>query len=259
VAQIRWVAHEIAWVEIGVRDLDRSLELYSGLLGFPHQVHGDGRRVAELDGGAGVVRLVEIGPTGRPDSWIPDNRQLGIRHFGMKVAEIDPWADRLSAAGFVPYLGPFDAFGGVRILFFTDPDGACLELVQGYVQHNDLWSAALARREVDGDRGWDGTPRFDHIAITVPDIDEAVRTYSHGLGFGGIGRLVRDEDPTGFLITNLRAGDRTTLEMFSFEDPVSDRPGAGHPDQLGLRAIGIRGDGPDLPPLGPGTVPLRTA
>jgi catechol 2,3-dioxygenase-like lactoylglutathione lyase family enzyme len=144
----------------------------------------------------------------------------------------------------------------VRIAFFADPDGGCLELVQGYVQHNNLWSAELARREVDGDRDWDGTPRFDHVAITVPDIAEAMRFYSDGLGFGGIGQLVRDGDENGFLITNLRAGDTTTLEVFSFDTPTSDRPGTGETDRLGLRAIRIRGTGPQPPEAGPGDVPL---
>ena len=256
-AQIRRV---LTYVEIGVADLGRAEEFYSGLLGFPvakTTVDTDGHRVVSLGTGPAVVRLIEVGPAGLASGWEPDNRQRGIRHFGMKVAGIDTWASRLAAAGVAFDLEPFDAFGGVQIAFFRDPDGACLELVQGYVQHNNLWSAELAQQEVDADRGWDGTPRFDHVAITVPDLDSALAVYAGRLGFGGIGQLIRpDDDPErGFLITNLRAGSATTLEVFTFDQPVFPCPGVGEPERLGLRAIGIRGLAADE--LAPGDVPLR--
>lgn len=245
-------------VEIGVVNLDRAGEFYSGLLGFETKettVDTEGHRVALLDAGPGALRLVEVGVDGRESDWTADDQQCGIRHCGMKVADIDAWAARLRAAG-VPFaLEPFDAFGDVRIAFFFDPDGAYLELVQGYVQHNDLWSADLAQQEVERDNGWDGTPRFDHVAITVPDLTEALEFYSDRLGFGGIGQLVQPDDERGFLITNLRAG-AGTVEVFTFGEPTFRRTGVGEPDRLGLRAIGLRGV--DTGPVGPGDVPLTT-
>lgn len=247
----------MTYVELGVSDLERSLELYSGLLGFPVRsstVDSVGHRVTVLGSGSGGLRLVEVGPGGRPSEWDANDLQCGIRHFGMKVADIDAWAGQLKAAG-VPFaLDPFDAFGGVRIAFFFDPDGAYLELVHGYVQHNNLWSAELAQQEVDGDRDWDGAPRFDHVAVTVPDLDEALEVYTR-LGFAGVGQLVRPDDERGFLITNLRAG-AGILEVFTFDEPTFRRDGGAEPDRLGLRAIGLRGvDGDEL---GPGDVPLRS-
>lgn len=243
-------------IEIGVSHLDRSVEFYSGL-GFPvtsSTVDSDGHAVAVLGPGPAVLRLVEIGPDGRRSEWDADDVQCGIRHFGMKVADVDAWSSRLKAAG-VPFeLEPFDAFGDVRIAFFFDPDGAYLEFVQGYVQHNNLWSASLAQQEVDGDQDWDGAPRFDHVAITVPDLDEALACYGDRLGFGGIGQLVQPADERGFLITNLRAGPTTTLEMFTFEAPTVRRTGKREPDRLGLRAIGVRGV--DVDQFGAGDVPL---
>jgi catechol 2,3-dioxygenase-like lactoylglutathione lyase family enzyme len=233
----------MAFVELGVSELDRSLDLYSGQLGFAPgatTVDSAGHRVAVLGSGPAVLRLVEVGPGGRPTGWTPNNRQCGIRHFGMKVADTDAWAARLAGSG-VPFdMPPTDAVGGVRIAFFRDPDGACLEFVQGYVQHHNLWSAELAREEIDADRDWDGTPRFDHVAITVPDLDEALALYATRLGFGAVGQVVRPDDEHGFLITNLRAGT-ATLEIFSFTDPLSGVAGAGAPDLLGLRAIGLHG------------------
>jgi catechol 2,3-dioxygenase-like lactoylglutathione lyase family enzyme len=221
-------------VEIGVSNPDRSMEFYHGLLGLPD----DGR-----------VRLVEAD---RPNPWQADDLHCGIRHFGMKVADIDAWAARLTAAGVEFALKPVDAFGDVRIAFFFDPDGAYLELVQGYVRHNNLWSAELARQEIDGDRDWDGAPRFDHVAITVPDLAEALEFYT-GLGFGAVGQLVRPADERGFLITNLRGG-AGVLEIFSFGQPTRMPAGQG---DLGLRAIGVRG--PDAELTGPGGVTLRVS
>jgi catechol 2,3-dioxygenase-like lactoylglutathione lyase family enzyme len=248
----------ITHVELGVANLERSVEFYSRL-GFPVRstMDIDGRRVATLGPGPAVLRLVEVGPDGRPTEWSADDLQCGIRHFGMKVADVDAWASRLKAAG-VPFaMEPFDAFGDVRIAFFFDPDGAYLEFVQGYVRHNNLWSAELARQEVDGDRGWDGSPRFDHVAITVPDLDEALAFYRDRLGFGVIGQLVRPPDERGFLITNLRAGPTTTLEIFTFGAPTVRRGGVGEPDRLGLRSIGVRGV--DVDTIGAGDVPLSVS
>jgi catechol 2,3-dioxygenase-like lactoylglutathione lyase family enzyme len=246
-------------VELGVASLSRSLELYADLLGFPVQestVDSSGRAVAVLDCGPGTLRLLEVGDGGRPSDWDRDDLQCGIRHFGMKVADVDVWARRLRDAGVTFALDPFDAFGDVRIAFFFDPDGAYLELVQGYVRHNNLWSAELVQAEVDGDHGWDGSPRFDHVAVTVPDLDEALEHYSGRLGFRGVGQLVRPEEERGFLITNLRAG-AGTLEVFTFDRPTFRRTGPADPDRLGLRAIGVRGVLSDE--LGPGDVPLTAA
>ena len=249
----------MTYVELGVSNLGRSLELYSDLLGFPLRmstVDSAGRPMAVLGSGPAVLHLVEVGPGGRPSVWDANDLQCGIRHFGMKVADVDAWAGRLKAAGLSFALDPFDAFGGVRIAFFFDPDGAYLELVQGYVRHNNLWSAELAQQEVDGDRGWDGAPRFDHVAVTVPDLNEALELYTGRLGLGGVGQLVRPGEERGFLITNLRAG-AATLEVFTFDQPTFRRTGGAEPDRLGLRAIGVRGvDGTEL---GPGDVPLRGA
>lgn len=247
----------MSFLEIGVSDLGRAEEFYSGLLGFtPGEATTDaeGHAVKWLAGGK--LKLVEVGAEGQPSGWDRDDRQCGIRHFGMKVADVDTWAARLAAAGVEFARKPFDAFGGVRICFFFDPDGAYLEFVQGYVQHTNLWSAALARAELDDDAGWDGAPRFDHVAITAPDLDEALAYYRDELGFGGVGQLVRPDDERGFLITNLRAAAPATLEMFTFGAPTLRRDGVGEPDRLGLRAIGVHP--PVEPTVGPGDVPVRS-
>lgn len=255
----------MTYVEIGVTDLGRSEEFYGGLLDLPLGELGsdaDGRTVRTLRAGPAEVRLVEVGADGRENNWDRDDLQCGIRHFGLKVADIDGWAERLKAAG-VPFaLEPLDAFGGVRIAFFFDPDGAYLEFVQGYVQHNNLWSQELVDAEISADKGWDGAPRFDHIAVTVPDLDEALEYYRDELGLGVAGQLVRDDDPRGFLITNLRSlNGAGTLEVFTYGESTHRRDGVGEPDRIGLRRFGFdaKADAPAGGAIGPGDVPLVVA
>ncbi|HZC25823.1 MAG TPA: VOC family protein [Actinopolymorphaceae bacterium] len=255
----------MVYVEIGVSDLDRSEEFYAGLLGLPVESSGvdeAGRRVRWLgsdatDGGTGSVKLVELGSDARPTNWDRSDLQRGIRHFGLKVRGIDAHVDRLKNAGTDVVVDPFDAFGDVRIAFFFDPDGAYLEFVQGHVNHNNLWSAELAAQEKDAYQDWDGTPRFDHVAVTVPDLDEALGFYRDELDFGVVGQLVRDDDENGFLITNLRGG-AGTLEVFTYTPQTHGRDGIGEPDRLGLRSVGVRvgAAGTTGRVVGPGDVPL---
>jgi catechol 2,3-dioxygenase-like lactoylglutathione lyase family enzyme len=261
----------MSYVEIGVTELGRSEEFYAGLLGLmsvERSEDGAGRRVLWLGSGdapaAGQVVLVEIGVDARPTSWERDDLQRGIRHFGLKVRDIDAEAAKLADAGVEFTVTPFDAFGGVRIAFFFDPDGAYLEFVQGHVQHNNLWSEGLAAEEVAAYEHWDGTPRFDHVAVTVPDLDEALDVYRDQLGFGVVGQLVRPEDERGFLTTNLRAG-AGTLEVFTYGLPTHRREddalvdGTGADDRLGIRRVGVVvGTGAETGPLvGPGDVPIE--
>ncbi len=236
----------LSYVEIGVSDLDRSREFYSGLLELPEHTGGvtdqagtPGRQCLLGTPDFGVVRLVEVGPGGRPSGWERDDLQCGIRHFGLKVRGIDGWVERLRAAGVEFATEPFDAFGKVRIAFFFDPDGAYLELVDGYVHHTETWTPELAEAEVAGDADWDGRPRFDHVAVTVPDVDEALGFYRDRLGFGVVGRQVRPDDPRGYLITNLR-GESGTFEVFSYSVPTHARDSVGGADRLGIRAVGVR-------------------
>jgi catechol 2,3-dioxygenase-like lactoylglutathione lyase family enzyme len=250
----------MSYVEIGVSELARSQEFYGDLLGLSEgrtEQDSSGRTVSWLESHTGAVKLVDVGADGLPGAWQRDDLQCGIRHFGLKVKGIDAWADRLTKAGVEFAARPFDAFGGVRIAFFFDPDGSYLEFVEGYVQHNKLWSAELAQQEVDGDADWDGTPRFDHIAVTVPELDEALAFYRDRLDFGVVGQLVRPEDERGFLITNLRAGGGT-LEVFTYTEPTHRRESHDIANRLGIRAVGVRVDALAAGlATGPGDVPLE--
>jgi catechol 2,3-dioxygenase-like lactoylglutathione lyase family enzyme len=130
--------HGLDHVAITVRDLARALDFYRGILGFRLLGHLDfpndarGFTLAYLDTGRGVLELFSFNDAEtQPAGWSPDDIQAGLRHFALRVTGLDAIAEGLMAAG-VPFtVRPMDANGGVRIAFFTDPDGTLIELIEG--------------------------------------------------------------------------------------------------------------------------------
>lgn len=223
----------IAWPVIRVTDMERSLDFYRGVLGFracDHEPQGTGRPRQLLEA-EGLDLLLELEPRPEPAQWTNDDLQAGIRHVGLKVDDIERWAQRVRDAGARFTMEPRDAFGDVRITFFLDPDGAHLELVQGNVVYSHPHSPALVAAERQ--RPVPATPRFDHIAISVGDRDRTVELYRQGVGANIIGELRQEGEPRGFAITYMQAGP-AVLEIFSFDLPVSANP--WHP---GRRAPGL--------------------
>jgi catechol 2,3-dioxygenase-like lactoylglutathione lyase family enzyme len=88
-------------VEIGCRDLDRSLDFYQHLLGFQPfpDAPRPGDRTRLLSRGTVVLALAEVGAEGDQGGWVNDDLQSGIRHLGMKVADVDRQIKRLEDAG----------------------------------------------------------------------------------------------------------------------------------------------------------------
>ncbi|TCN38397.1 catechol-2,3-dioxygenase [Kribbella orskensis] len=206
-------------VEIGCRDLDRSLDFYQGLLGF--QPLPDAPRPADrsrlLSRGTVVLELVEVGAAGNQGGWVNDDLQGGIRHLGMKVAGVDRQLRRLEDAGVTVLSQPLDVLGDVRIAFFLDPDGARLEFIQGNLAYQRISSPELAAAEAA--QVADEEPRFDHVAVTVSDLPAALTFWRDRFGFEVIGDIRHHGDPRGFLMTYLQAG-QAVLEVFSFDQPI---------------------------------------
>lgn len=244
-------------VEIGCRDLDRSLDFYQGLLGFqplPDAPRPAGRS-RSLSHGTVVLDLVEAGSEANAGGWVNDDLQGGIRHFGMKVAAIDPQIERLQAAGVTVLSQPLDVLGDVRIAFFLDPDGARLEFVQGNLSYQQVAAPELAAAEAAQVAG--PGPRFDHVAVTVSDLDAALAFWRDRFGFEVIGNIRHHGDPRGFLMTYLQAG-QAVLEVFSFDQPIvpNDLSAAG-PAVVGPRRLYVDGPG-EQQLVAPDGVPVTT-
>jgi catechol 2,3-dioxygenase-like lactoylglutathione lyase family enzyme len=229
----------LEYVEIGVSDIGRCARWYEEMLG--------------LRPGGDAIRLVAAGDG--PSGWIDDNRQRGVRHIDFKVADVDAHAERLRRAGVEFTIEPMDATGDVRISFFFDPDGTLLELVGGAVQYHRTWSPQLAAADAAGLPGPHDPPRFDHVAVTVGDLDAALGFYRDRLGFEVVGQLFF-EDEQEFVITYLQGGENV-LELFSYGVPTLE-PWRMDGDRLGVRALGLAAD-PGVPARDPDGVRLARA
>lgn len=130
--------HGLDHVALTVSDLDRALAFYRGLLGFRVLGHLDfphdprGFTITYLDTGRGMIELFSFTQAStQPPGWQADDLQAGMRHLALRVTGLDSIAATLRDAG-VPFtMPPTDANGGVRIAFFTDPDGTLIELIEG--------------------------------------------------------------------------------------------------------------------------------
>ena len=151
---IRGIDH----LNIVVRDMERSLSFYTGLLGFTKtkEARLEGAWIDRIVGLAGVRAhaVFIVPPAGEPRIELleyqapvgasrPENSRantLGLRHFALRVEDIAGMTARLRAAG-VPVWGEptpvpsgvveFDAAGsGKTLVYFTDPDGVIVELAE---------------------------------------------------------------------------------------------------------------------------------
>jgi glyoxylase I family protein len=117
-------------VALTVTDLNASIEWYAAVLGFEELFREDGQQrracVMRFPGGGQQVGLVQFLPVEERGF---DPHRIGLDHLAFAVAtraELDAWAERLTAAG-VDHSGAIEVPPGV-ILNFKDPDGIALGL-----------------------------------------------------------------------------------------------------------------------------------
>jgi catechol 2,3-dioxygenase-like lactoylglutathione lyase family enzyme len=227
-------------VELGARSLERSRDFYTGLLGLPEvppPVPSTGRPTAWFAAQGALLQVVELGDVATTGAWADDDLQAGMRHVGLKIGDVDAGIRRLDAAGVEVLSAPADVLGGVRIAFFLDPDGSRLEYVQGSLDYQSIRSPDLAAAERAAVPERTDGPRFDHVGLTVADLDAALDHYCGTLGYQVIGDIRHVDDARGFLMTYLQAGGGV-LEVFSFDVPTRPAPTVD-PTDLGLRGVGL--------------------
>jgi len=231
---------------VGVADTERALDFYCGVLEFKllerQGMNGQGSRCL-LTSGHRFLVLQELADQPAKSTWVRDDLQVGMRHIGLKVDNVDRWAERVREAGARFTIEPEDAFGDVRLCFFLDPDGTHLEFIQGNVNYSTVGSPILVERERAVPVPT--SPRFDHVAVSVADLETTLAFYTGQLGFPIIGELREDKPAQGFTITYLQAGPGI-LEIFSFTEPMlanSFNPAAQAPGllYLGLDTDDVRG------------------
>ena len=78
--------------------------------------------------GGGLMIEIYASTSARPET--ADNACAGWRHLALRVAAIEPARDTLAARGVV-FKDPIKpAGGGGRVLFFSDPEGNLLHLLE---------------------------------------------------------------------------------------------------------------------------------
>jgi catechol 2,3-dioxygenase-like lactoylglutathione lyase family enzyme len=235
-------------VTVSVSDVDKSLAFYRDLLGFPvlgrlFYPNKVGLVIDFLDiGNNGILEIFSFKAPTKPTEWIPNDLQLGMRHSAYKVKSVDATTARLKDAGVEFTLEPLNATGGVRIAFFKDPDGTLLEIVEGELSYHQVGQAPLALPTPSGAPG-KSELCYDHVTLTVSNLDKALAFYQGVLGFPALGQLVMN-DKRGFVITYLQFGN-SVLELFSFSQPTVYH--TWNPDEtvLGLKHIGLLVDDVD--------------
>ncbi len=227
-------------VAVSVSDIDASLHFYRDILGFPHQgrLHYRNERglvIDFLEIGPGVLlELFSFSVPTKPSTTSSNDLQRGLRHIGFVVEDTDAAYQALLDKGVTFRMEPFDAHGGVRIVFFVDPDGTLLELVQGRLAFDRDGEIPYPERTPGS---MPGGLVYDHTAVTVADMDATVAFYQQQLGGKVAGELFFN-DERGFHITYMAIGD-AVMEFFGFSEPTIAHPWDPDETVLGLKHLGF--------------------
>lgn len=230
---------------VTVSDVNKSLAFYRDLLGFPclgrlYYPNQVGLVIDFLDiGNNGILEIFSFAKAPvKPTEFIPDDCQLGMRHMAFKVQSVDATAARLKKAGVEFTIKPTNATGGVRIAFFKNPDGALCEIIEGELTYHNQGQKPLAVPVPASGAPGKSELTFDHVTLTVANLEKSLEFYQGVLGFPVLGQLVMN-DERGFVITYLQFGN-SVLEIFSF-DKAPTIYHIWNPDEtvLGFKHIGL--------------------
>ena len=180
-------------VTLGVGDLERSLEYYTGVLGLG--VHASTASTATLTAAHDATPLVELEERSGTQP-IAQHGRLGLYHFALLVP------DRAALGRFLGHL----ARTGTRIgasdhlvseaIYLRDPDGLGIEVYADRPRSTwrytdgqiEMATAPLDAESVLGAAGgepWTGLaagPVMGHMHLHVADLDQASRFYHEALG-----------------------------------------------------------------------------
>lgn len=111
-------------VALYTRNFETMETFYTQTLGFPVARRWDDATIIFIDVGSTTIELL-----GRDNRDGRVANQYGFDHLALHVDDVDEAFAELSAAG-VKFNGEPKNFQTIRIVFFADPDGNLVELVE---------------------------------------------------------------------------------------------------------------------------------
>jgi catechol 2,3-dioxygenase-like lactoylglutathione lyase family enzyme len=238
-------------VRIGmtVGDLDRSIEFYTGVLGFTKVseaesageylehltgVFGARVRTARLRVGNEQIELTQyLAPEGRPIPVESHSNDRWFQHVAIAVSDMDRAYAHLRAHKVrhvstgpqtLPQYLPNAA--GISAFYFKDPDGHVLEVIHFPPGKGDpRWVTPQASDAI--------FLGIDHTAIAVADTEASLRFYRDTLGLrvvGGSENYGMEQEHLNNVfgahlrITTLRATSGPGVELLEYLAPSNGRP-----------------------------------
>jgi lactoylglutathione lyase len=117
--------YKLCWVTLHVKDVDKSVAFYNGLLGLPicSRTEFPGGELAML--GAEDMPKVEVISQGE----VPEKRGRGVS-VGIEVGLLEEAMEKLKQAGVPVLRGPISPNPHLRFFFAEDPDGYEVQFVE---------------------------------------------------------------------------------------------------------------------------------
>jgi len=229
-------------IVIPVANLDRAVAFYTDALSF--------ERIAAAQSSGAVLRLggetIElVSRTGRPVPSDSRSNDRWFQHLAIVVSDIDRAYATVLQEGAAPIsIGPQELpawnpnAGGIHAVYFRDPDGHPLELIQFPPGKGEA-------RWQEKDRLFLG---IDHSAIAVHDTDASLAFYRDHLGIrvagGGENWGIEQERLSAVpgahvRITSLRAPAGPGIELLHYVTPTDGRmaPADTRPEDLWSEVI----------------------
>ena len=139
----------IGHVAINVADLDRSLDFYSNVLGFPEMM-----RIDHDNGTPWLVYLrvtddqfIEIFPGAETESTSPSWHANGFAHLCLMVDDLNAVVSTLESKGVTMLIPPKSGADGNSQAWLLDPDGNKIELMQMHANSQQLQAIARLRAQ----------------------------------------------------------------------------------------------------------------
>ncbi len=127
-AMIMYLGH----VAITVKDMDRAIDFYTKKLGFSVIRKGINptKNVVIIGNGLTQLELLALKKVNAKETPPLKDDEIGIKHIAFHVDDLEGAIEGLKKRG-VEFTSEIRKMGKISHIFFSDPDGTLLQLIQG--------------------------------------------------------------------------------------------------------------------------------